>query len=68
MKIIVTIIATDLVTNLHLSFFLSFLTNHKQESGFQQAGGLVTRNISVFFLLIASRALLQIPAELNRLL
>ena len=68
MKIIVTIIATDLVTNLHLSFFLSFLTNQKQESGFQQAGGLVTRNISVFFLLIASRALLQIPAELNRLL
>ena len=26
-------------------FFLSFLTNQKQESGFQQVGGLVTRNI-----------------------
>ena len=68
MKIIVTIIATDLVTNLHLSFCLSFRTNQKQESGVQQAGGLVTRNISVFFLFIASRILLQIPAELNRLL
>ena len=30
--------------------FLSFLTNQKQESGFQQVGGLVTRNISVFCL------------------
>ena len=28
--------------------FLSFLTNQKQESGFQQVGGLVTRYISVF--------------------
>ena len=27
---------------------LSFLTNKKQESDFQQIGGLVTRNISVF--------------------
>ena len=50
MKIVVTIIPTDLVTNLLLSFFLSFLTNQKQESGFQQVGGLVTRNISVFCL------------------
>ena len=31
--------------------FLSFLTNQKQESGFQQVVGLVTRNISVFCLL-----------------
>ena len=31
-------------------FFLSFLTNQKQESDFQQVGGLVTRNISVFCL------------------
>ena len=30
--------------------FLSFLTNQKQESGFQQVDGLVTRNISVFCL------------------
>ena len=28
--------------------FLSFLTNQKQESGFQQVGGLVPRNIFVF--------------------
>ena len=28
--------------------FLPFLTNQKQESGFQQVGGLVTRNISAF--------------------
>ena len=28
--------------------FLSFLTNQKQESYFQQVGGLVTRNISIF--------------------
>ena len=38
-----TIIPTDLVTNLLLSS-LFFLTNQKQESGFQQLGGLVTRN------------------------
>ena len=31
-------------------FFLSFLTNEKQKSGFQQVGGLVTRDISVFCL------------------
>ena len=28
--------------------YLSFLTYQKQESGFQQVGGLITRNISVF--------------------
>ena len=28
--------------------FFSFLTNQKQEPGFQQVSGLVTRNISVF--------------------
>ena len=38
-----TIIPTDLVTNSLLSS-LFFLTNQKQESGFQQLGGLVTRN------------------------
>ena len=60
MKIIVTIIATDLVTNLHLSFFLSFLTNQKQESGFQQAGGLVTRNIPAFFVCSESHSTLKL--------
>ena len=30
--------------------FLSFHTNQKQEFGFQQVGGLATRNISVFCL------------------
>ena len=30
--------------------FLPFFTNQKQESGFEQVGGLVTRNISVFCL------------------
>ena len=49
MKIIVAIILAHLVTN-SLLFSLSFLTNQKQGSGFQQAGGLVTINISVFCL------------------
>ena len=49
MKIIVSIIPTDLVIN-SFKLFLSFLTNQKQESGFQQGGGLVTGNISVFCL------------------
>ena len=31
-------------------FFLSFLTNEKQEPGFQQVGGLETINVSVFCL------------------
>ena len=42
--------------------FLSFLTNQKQESGFQQVGGLVTRNISGFCL---QRAGLYFKAMLN---
>ena len=50
MKIIVTIIPIDLVANLLLSSFFLFLTNQKQESGFQQVGGLGARNISVFCL------------------
>ena len=65
MKIIVTITPTDLVTNWLLSF-LSFLTNQKEESGFQEVGGLVTRNIC--FLFLPSRALLQSHVEFNRLL
>ena len=40
--------STYLVTNLLLSFFFSFLTHQKQKASFQQVGGLVTRNISVF--------------------
>ena len=52
---------TDLVI-----FFLSFLTSQKQESGFQQVDGLVTKNIC--FLFMASRALFQNHAEFNRLL
>ena len=50
MKIIVTIIPTDLVTNSSLSSFFPFLKNQKQESGFQQDGSLVTRNIYFFCL------------------
>ena len=48
MKIIVTIFSTDLVPTFTL--FLSFLTSQKKESDFQQVGGLVMRNISVFCL------------------
>ena len=48
MKIIATIISTDLVPNFIL--FLFFLLNQKQESGFQQVGGLVTKNIYDFCL------------------
>ena len=33
-----------------LILFLPFLKNQKQESGFQQIGGLVARSISVFCL------------------
>ena len=50
MKIIGTIIPTGFVTNLLLSSFCPLFTNQKQESGFQQVGGLVKRNISVFCL------------------
>ena len=49
MKIIVTIAPTYLA-KFALIFFLPFLTNEKQESAFQQVGGLVARNISVFCL------------------
>ena len=48
MKVIVTIIPTNLDTNLLSFLFFSFLTNQKQESGFRQVGSLVTRNIYVF--------------------
>ena len=65
MKIIVTIIPTDLVTNWLLFLFLSVLTNQKQESGFQQVGGLVTRNISVFCLLQVALFLKAMPNSIN---
>ena len=55
-----------LVANSLLSLFLPFLTKQKKESGFQQVGGLVTKNISVF-LFIKSRALLQSHAKFNKL-
>ena len=55
-----------LATNSLLSLFLSIHRNQKQESNFQEVGGLVTRNISL--LVIASRALLRSSAEFNKLL
>ena len=42
MKIIITIIPSYKFT---FTLFLSFLENRKQESGFQQFGSLITRNI-----------------------
>ena len=50
MRIIITVIPTDLVTNSLLSSFFFFLTSQKQELGFQQVGGLVAKIISVFYL------------------
>ena len=64
MKIIVTIFPTYLVTNFLLSSFLSFLTNQRQESGFKQVGGLVTRNISVLIDFYKGILLNAIPAVL----
>ena len=49
-KIIVTIILPDLVTNSLLFSFCPFLQTKKPESRVQQVGGLVTRNTSVFCL------------------
>ena len=43
---------------------LSFLTNQKQESRFQQVGGLVTRNI---FIYSESHSILQNHTEFNRI-
>ena len=66
MKTTVTIVPTYFSYKFAFILFLSFLKNEKQESGFQQVGGLVTRNISVFCL--SRLALLRSHAELNRLL
>ena len=52
MKIIVTIIPEDLFTNSLLSF-LSFLTNQKQESGFQQLPDLINFYKGIFLHVIA---------------
>ena len=65
MKIIVTILATNLVTNLHECLSRPFVETKKKESNFQQVGDLLTRNI--YFLFIARRALFQRYAEFNRI-
>ena len=59
MKIIANIIPNRFSCKFaFIIFFLSFLSNQRQESGFRQVGGLITRNISVF-LWITNRALLK---------
>ena len=51
MKMTVAIIPTNLVANLILSlFFCPFIETKKQESNFQEIGGLVTRNSFAFHL------------------
>lgn len=57
MRVFVIVIPTNLVTNSFV--FLS------QESVFQQVGGL---EMTIFFLFIGNRALLQRHAEVSRLL
>ena len=48
MKIIVTIVPTNLVTKLLLSLFCPASQKKKFESNIQQVGVLVTTNISAF--------------------
>ena len=67
MKIIVTIIATNLVTNFVFILLFTFLTNQKKESGFQQVDGVVNEKYFCF-LFTVSRALLQSHTEFNRIL
>ena len=43
-------IPTNIVTNLLLFLFFSFRRIQKQELNFQQIAGMVTRNISFFWL------------------
>ena len=50
MKIMATVIPTDLVTKLLLSLFFSFLRKQKQESNLQKIVALITRGISIFYL------------------
>ena len=52
MKIIVTIIPINLVTNYLFILFFSFRRNQNEETIFQQVGGLATRNISIFKCLV----------------
>ena len=49
MKIILNIISTNLVTNLPLLLFSLFVET-KKTPNFQHVGGLVTKNIFVFYL------------------
>ena len=44
---------------------MPFLTNQKQESGFQQVGGLVTRNISAFCLQRVALYFRAIPSSID---
>ena len=67
MKIIVTIIPTDLVTNLLLSSF--FFLSYKPKTRTWFSASWWSGNEKYFcFLFIGSRALLQSHAEVNRLL
>ena len=50
----ISIFPADLVTNSLLSSLFSFLSNLKQESGFQQVGSPVTKNISHFCLYLVA--------------
>ena len=50
MKIIVTFISLKFIYKFTFIPFLSFRRNQKQESNFQQVGGLVMRYISPFCL------------------
>ena len=49
MKIIVIMIPKNLVTNQTIISFLSSHRNQKQESHFQQVGGLVTKKTLLLF-------------------
>ena len=50
MKVIATIITTNLVTNSLLSLFRPFIKKQKQESNFQEVDGMVTKNSFAFCL------------------
>ena len=65
MKIIVTIIPTDSVTNSLLFSFCPFFQTKKQELGFQQVDGLVTRNIFAFYLQRVGLYFKAMPNSIN---
>ena len=50
MKIMATVIPTDLIAKLLLFLFFSFLRKQKQESNLQKIVALITRGISIFYL------------------